>query len=61
MGTYKNKTFPLRIDNNLQAKVEALSQLEKRNITQQYELIVEKYINEYEKQHGTIKTSQNEQ
>lgn len=53
-GKYKNKTFSLRIDNNLQMKVAAIAEKEDRKITKQYERIIREYIQNYEKENGPI-------
>lgn len=54
MATYKNKTYPLRIDNSLQSKVKAIAEKEDRPISRQYEKIVREYIKAYEAEHGEI-------
>ncbi|MCI8963753.1 MAG: hypothetical protein HFG37_08580 [Eubacterium sp.] len=54
-SAYKNKTYPLRIDNNLQKKVKKIAETEDRTISKQYERIVKFYIEYYEKKHGEIK------
>lgn len=52
---YKNKTYTLRLPNELQEKVKTVAKNENRKISQQYELIVRNWLNEYEEKHGTIK------
>ena len=52
----QNKTYPLRIPNEMQEKVKIIAKKEKRKISQQYELIVKEYLNNYEKTHGEIAT-----
>jgi len=59
MGAYKNKTYPLRIDNTLRLKVEYIAKKEDRKIIQQYERIIKAYIAEYEASHGEIKVENN--
>lgn len=54
MGEYKNKTYPLRIDNNLRLKIEYIANLEDRSIKQQYERIIKNYLSEYETNHGEL-------
>lgn len=38
----------------MQEKVKIIAKKEKRKISQQYELIVKEYLNNYEKTHGEI-------
>lgn len=54
MGTYKNKTYPLRIDNVLQAKVKQIADKEDRPLSKQYERIIRQYVEEYESKNGNI-------
>ena len=54
MGEYKNKTYPLRIDNELQMKIEYIAKLEDRKVSQQYERIIRNFINDYEENHGEL-------
>ena len=54
MGEHKNKTYPLRIDNNLRLKVEYIANIEDRKISQQYERIIKNFIAEYEANHGEL-------
>lgn len=61
MGTYKNKTYNLRISNELQEKVKAIAIKEERPISKQYERIVREYIQRYEAQHGEIITHESGQ
>ncbi len=51
---YKNKTYPLRIDNILQEKVKIIANENDRPISKQYEKIVREYIEKYEKENGKI-------
>lgn len=55
MGEYKNKTYPLRIDNTLMAKLRTIAESEDRPLSKQIERIIRQFIEEYEKTHGTIK------
>lgn len=55
MGTYKNKAYPLRIDNELMEKVRILAEQEDRPISRQLERIIKEYIQQYEQEHGEIK------
>ena len=54
MGEYKNKTYPLRLDNNLMDKLRKLAEQEDRPLSKQIERIVRKYIQAYEQEHGEI-------
>lgn len=52
---YKNKTYSLRIPNEMQAKIKQIAKNENRKISQQYEIIIRNFINDYEAIHGEIK------
>lgn len=54
MGEYKNKTYPLRLDNNLMDKLRKLAEQEDRPLSKQIERIVREYIQTYEQEHGEI-------
>jgi hypothetical protein len=54
MGEHKNKTYPLRINNDLRLKIEFIAETEVRKLSQQYELIIKKYIDEYELHNGKL-------
>lgn len=54
MGTYKNKAYPLRIDNELMEKIRIISEQEDRPISRQLERIIRDYIEDYESEHGEI-------
>lgn len=54
MGEYKNKTYPLRLDNNLMNKLRKLAEQEDRPLSKQIERIVREYIQAYEQEHGEI-------
>lgn len=58
MGQYKNKTYPLRLNNDLRLKVEYIADKEFRKISQQYELIISKYVEQYEVNHGQLIVSE---
>lgn len=60
MGAYKNKTYPLRIDNDLQEKVKKIAKIEDRTMSKQYERIVKYYIEYYERKHGKINLEEND-
>ena len=54
MGEYKNKTYPLRLDNNLMDKLRKLAEQEDRPLSKQIERIVREYIQAYGQEHGEI-------
>lgn len=54
MGEYKNKTYPLRIDNELRLKIEYIAKLEDRKISQQYERVIRMFIEQYEFNNGEL-------
>lgn len=54
MGEYKNKTYPLRLDNNLMDKLRKLAEQEDRPLSKQIERIAREYIQAYEQEHGEI-------
>lgn len=56
MGEYKNKTYPLRIDNELMDKIRIIAKIEDRKINQQIERMLRKEVNDYEATHGEIET-----
>ncbi|SFR97102.1 hypothetical protein [Anaeromicropila populeti] len=60
MGTYKNKTYPLRLDNDLRQKVEIIANKDDRALSKQYERMIRYYIEMYEKEHGKIEIDQEE-
>lgn len=55
MGEYKNKTYPLRIDNQLMDKLRKLANTEDRPLNKQIERIIREYITKYEQENGEIK------
>lgn len=59
MGTYKNKAYPLQLDNETMEKVRHIAQKEDRPISKQFERITKEYIKNYEKLHGEIRTDNN--
>jgi len=61
MSKYKNKTYPLRLDNNLMTKVRHIAAVEDRPLSKQLERIVKNYIDQYEKENGTIEIKKCEQ
>lgn len=54
MGTYKNKTYPLRIDNSLMDKIRIIAEKEDRKINQQIERMLRIAVQSYEKENGAI-------
>lgn len=48
MGTYKNKAYPLRIDEGLMNKITTIAETEHRTRNKQIEYILQKYVDEYE-------------
>lgn len=54
MGTYKNKAFTLRIDQNTMEKTKGIAEKEGRTTNKQIEYMLNKYIDEYEKANGGI-------
>ncbi len=54
MGNYKNKTYPLRIDDELMKKVKIIAEKEDRPISKQLERIIKQYVEQYEKENGRI-------
>ena len=58
MGTYKNKTYPLRLDNDLMTKVKIIAEKEDRPVSKQLERIIKQYIEQYEKENGRIQSAE---
>ena len=54
MGEYKNKAFTLRINDNIMQKIKNIAENEGRTANKQIERILKIYIEEYEKNNGTI-------
>lgn len=54
MGKHINKAYPLRISNDLQAKIEYIAKKEDRKIIQQYERIIRTYVEQYEATYGEL-------
>lgn len=55
---YKNKAYSLRIPNEMQQKIKIIADRENRKASQQYELIIRNWLNDYEAVHGEIKIDQ---
>ena len=58
MGTYKNKAYPLRINNKLMDKVRKIADIEDRKVSQQLERIIKEYVKNYEQKNGEIEVKQ---
>ena len=56
MGTYKNKAYPLRLDDELMGKVKKIAEEEDRPISKQLERIIRQYVEQYEREHGNLDT-----
>lgn len=54
MGQYKNKTYPLRLDNELMEKIRIIANKEDRPISKQIERVIREYVKIYEQEHGEI-------
>lgn len=57
MSQYKNKTYPLRIDNELMEKIRTIANTEDRTINKQIERMLKESVEQYENKHGNIKIS----
>lgn len=57
MGKYKNKTYSLRIDDNLMEKVKMIAEKEDRPVSKQLERIIRQYIEQYEQEHGHLNSA----
>lgn len=55
MGNYKNKTYPLRIDNELMDKIRTIANAEDRPISKQIERMLKIAVEQYENEHGNLK------
>lgn len=55
MSQYKNKTYPLRIDNELMEKIRTIANTEDRTINKQIERMLKESVEQYENKHGNIK------
>lgn len=54
MGKYKNKSYSLRIDDELMKKVKMIAEAEDRPVSKQLERIIKQYVEQYEQEHGRI-------
>ena len=59
MGTYKNKAYPLRIDEGLMNKITTIADAEHRTRNKQIEYILQKYVEEYEAKQERAAKKQN--
>ena len=57
MSQYKNKTYPLRIDNELMEKIRTIANTEDRTINKQIERMLKESVEQYENKHDNIKIS----
>lgn len=57
-GNYKNKTYNLRIPNEMQEKIKIIAKRENRKASQQYEIIIGTWLAQYESLHGVIKINE---
>ena len=58
MGKYKNKTYSLRIDDDLMKKVKMIAEKEDRPVSKQLERIIRMYIEQYEQENGRINSAE---
>ncbi|MDE7283771.1 MAG: ribbon-helix-helix protein, CopG family [Lachnospiraceae bacterium] len=58
MGKYKNKSYSLRIDDELMKKVKIIAEAEDRPVSKQLERIIRQYIEQYEQEHGRINSTE---
>ncbi len=54
MTKYKNKTYSLRLPNELRLKAEYIATAEYRDFSKQYELMISEYVNKWESEHGQL-------
>lgn len=58
MGKYKNKSYSLRIDDELMKKVKMIAETEDRPVSKQLERIIKQYVEQYEEEHGRINSAE---
>lgn len=58
MSNYKNKAYPLRLDEDLMKKVKMIAEKEDRPISKQLERIIKQYVENYEKEQGRINSAE---
>ncbi len=54
MGKYRNRTYPLRLDNEIMDKLKIISEIEDRPISRIMTKMAKEYIKAYEDEHGEI-------
>ncbi|MDE6601350.1 MAG: ribbon-helix-helix domain-containing protein [Lachnospiraceae bacterium] len=54
MGKYKNKSYSLRIDDELMKKVKMIAEAEDRPVSKQLERIIKQYVEQYEQKNGRL-------
>lgn len=54
MSEHKNKAYPLRLDDTIREKIKYIADKENRKLSQQYEIIINDFVNEYESINGPI-------
>ena len=60
MGTHKNKTYSLRLPNELRLKVEYIANSEFRDFSKQYELMITDYVNRWQAVNGNLVVGEDE-
>lgn len=58
MGKYKNKSYSLRIDDELMKKVKMIAEAEDRPVSKQLERIIKQYVEQYEQENGRINSAE---
>ncbi|MCM1266809.1 MAG: ribbon-helix-helix domain-containing protein [Bacteroidales bacterium] len=58
MGKYKNKSYSLRIDDELMKKVKMIAESEDRPVSKQLERIIKQYVEQYEEEHGRLNSAE---
>lgn len=54
MERHKNKAYNLRLDEETMTKIRAIAEREDRPLSKQFERIIKSYLEEYEKQNGSV-------
>ena len=54
MAKHINKTYPLRLPNELRAKVEFIAKSEYRDFSKQYELMINDFVTRWECANGAL-------
>ena len=55
MGIYKNKTYPLRLDNTKMEKLRKIAEENYRPLSKQIEIAIDEYLTKYEQKKDTEK------